>query len=87
MTEIITHELLQLGQFLRAAGIVSLEDLEDTDKLIGVTVLIKLSVKESEYQGEKQIRNEVKGYKALESSGAPLPVAKAKAPARKKTEE
>ncbi len=70
--------LEQLGQLLRAAGIVT---LEDTDQLISVTVLIKLSIKESEYQGKKQIRNEVKGYKALESSGAPLPVAKAKAPA------
>lgn len=71
--------LEQLGQLLRAAGIVS---LEDTDQLISVTVLIKLSVKESEYQGEKQIRNEVKGYKSLESSGAPLPVSgKASTPA------
>jgi hypothetical protein len=71
--------LEQLGQLLRAAGIVS---LENTDQLISVTVLIKLSVKESEYQGEKQIRNEVKGYKALESSGEPLPIAgKAAAPA------
>jgi len=66
--------LEQLNQLLTAAGII---DLDDTDQLISVTVLIKLSVKESEYQGEKQIRNEVKGYKALESGGAPMPAAKA----------
>lgn len=68
----------KLQQLLTAAGII---DLNDTDQLISVTVQIKLSVKESEYQGEKQVRNEIKGYKALESGGAPMPVAKAKAPA------
>ena len=70
--------LEQLNQLLTAAGIV---DLDDTDQLISVTVQIKLSVKESEYQGEKQVRNEIKGYKALESASAPLPAAKSKAPA------
>ena len=70
--------LEQLNQLLTAAGIV---DLDDTDQLISVTVQVKLSVKESEYQGEKQVRNEIKGYKSLESGGAPLPAAKAKAPA------
>lgn len=59
--------LEQLNQLLTAAGIV---DLYDTDQLISVTVQIKLSVKESEYQGEKQVRNEIKGYKALESSAS-----------------
>jgi len=71
--------LQQLNQLLTAAGIVT---LEDTDQLISVTVQIKLSVKESEYQGEKQVRNEVKGYKPLESGAMPMPAApKAKAPA------
>lgn len=59
--------LEQLNQLLTAAGIV---DLDDTDQLISVTVQIKLSVKESEYQGEKQVRNEIKGYKAIESSAS-----------------
>ena len=66
--------LKQLQKLLSAAGIV---DLGDTDQLISVTAQIQLSVKESEYQGEKQVRNEIKRYKSLESGGAPMPAAKA----------
>lgn len=55
----------QLGEIMRATGIVS---VSDSDQLIGGQLQIKLSVDRSEQYGDK---NEVKGFKPLAGGFAP----------------
>ena len=59
----------QLGEIMRANNIAT---LQDTDQLIGATMLVRVVI--GEYQGEK--KNEVKGYKA--ASGSVMPASKTK---------
>jgi hypothetical protein len=68
----------QLGELIRATGVVH---LSDTDQLIGKDLVIKLNVKEDERYGE---RNEVKGFKAVQGGSIPsMPTAAPEAPAAK----
>ena len=57
----------QLGQVMRAGG---LDQLSDTDQLVGINVRVKLAVSRSEQYGDQ---NEVKSFKPV--SGAPAPAA------------
>lgn len=67
----------QLGEIMRANSIAT---LQDTDQLIGATMIVRVVI--GEYNGEK--KNEIKGYKA--ASGSVMPAAKAKdAPAAQST--
>jgi len=68
----------QLGTIMRVAG---LAELVDPDQLIGITLGIKLSIREAQNGYEAQ--NEVKAYKALQGS-APPPVS-VSSPAAKKS--
>lgn len=52
----------QLGDIMRAIG---LNRVDDTDQLIGGTLQIKLTIKESEQYGPG---NEIKGFKAIAGS-------------------
>lgn len=58
--ENIGHQ--QLGQLLAAIGV---EDLEDTDQLIGGQCSIKLSIRKSEQYGDS---NDVKAWKSVEGA-------------------
>jgi len=55
----------QLGEIMRAIGV---QELEDTDQLIGGNLAIKVTVKESEQYGPG---NEVKGFRAIDGSAPP----------------
>lgn len=68
----------QLGELIRATGVVH---LSDTDQLIGKDLVIKLTVKDDERYGE---RNEVKAFKAVQGGSIPsMPTAAPEAPAAK----
>jgi hypothetical protein len=56
----------QLGDIMRAIGLAK---VTDTDQLIGNSLSIKLEVKESEQYGAS---NEVKGFKSVSGSAAPV---------------
>ena len=56
----------QLGEIMRAIG---LSKVEDTDQLIGGTLQIKVG--QSKPQEGYEVRNEVKGFKAVGGSAAP----------------
>jgi len=62
----------QLDSLIRACGIPS---IEDTDQLIGGYCAIKVTTKKSTEWGDS---NEIKGYKSLNESAAPMPKAEAK---------
>lgn len=55
----------QLGAVMRAIGLPS---LSDTDQLIGGTMGVKVSIRQSEQYGQQ---NEVKAYKSIGGSAAP----------------
>ena len=57
----------QLGSVMRAIGLPS---LSDTDQLIGGTMGVKVSIRQSEQYGPQ---NECKAYKSLGGSAAPKP--------------
>lgn len=57
----------QLGDIMRATGLAR---VTDTDQLIGLTMGIKLAIRESEQYGNS---NEVKGWKSTQGSAAPAP--------------
>lgn len=67
----------QLGSLMRAIGLAR---VTDTDQLINGEMQIKLSIKRDEQYGDK---NEIKAFKAVNGSAAPMPVApqQASAPA------
>jgi hypothetical protein len=56
----------QLGEIMRAIGLAK---VEDTDQLIGGTLQIKVG--QSKPQAGYEVRNEVKGFKAVGGSAAP----------------
>lgn len=64
----------QLGELMRATGLAK---VSDTDQLIGNALMVKVAIRESEQYGAQ---NEVKGFKAIAGSQAPMPSA---APAAK----
>lgn len=63
----------QLGEIMRANNIAT---LQDTDQLIGATMLVRVSI--GEYNGEP--KNEIKGYKSA-SNASPMPKAEKEADA------
>ena len=69
-------EEIGLGQLRSLMAAINLNDLQDTDQLLGGSLQIKLSVKRDEEYGDQ---NEVKQYKALsatmpsQSSSMPMP--------------
>jgi hypothetical protein len=69
-------EEIGLGQLRSLMAAINLNDLQDTDQLLGGSLQIKLNVKRDEEYGDK---NEVKQYKALstvmpsQSSSMPMP--------------
>ena len=67
----------QLGDIMRATGLAR---VTDTDQLIGLTMGIKVAIRESEQYGNS---NEVKGWRSKQGSEAPLPafLRQAEAPA------
>ena len=58
----------QLGEIMRATGIAR---VTDTDQLIGLTMGIKIAIREAQNGYEAQ--NEVKGWKSTQGSAAPAP--------------
>lgn len=58
----------QLGEIMRATGLAR---VTDTDQLIGLTMGIKVAIREAQNGYEAQ--NEVKGWKATQGSAAPAP--------------
>lgn len=58
----------QLGDIMRATGLAR---VTDTDQLIGLTMGIKVAIREAQNGYEAQ--NEVKGWKATQGSAAPAP--------------
>lgn len=64
----------QLGEVMRAIGLAR---VDDTDQLIGGSLVIKLEVKSSEQYGES---NEVKGLKAVAGGSMPTPATGKAAP-------
>lgn len=65
----------QLGELMRAIGLAR---VSDTDQLIGGNLQIKLAIKQSEQYGDS---NEIKGFKAINGSAAPMPQSSAPATA------
>lgn len=65
----------QLGQLMRAIGLAR---VTDTDQLINGELQIKLSIKRDEQYGYK---NEIKAFKAINASAAPMPQATVSGPA------
>jgi hypothetical protein len=63
----------QLGDIMRAVGLAK---VTDTDQLIGSQIGIKLDVKQDDQYGPS---NEVKGFKSLSGSAAPVASAGAQA--------
>lgn len=57
----------QLGDIMRATGLAR---VTDTDQLIGLTMGIKVAIRESEQYGNS---NEVKGWRSIQGSAAPAP--------------
>jgi hypothetical protein len=57
---------------------INVPNMTDTDQLIGGNVSIKVAIRKSEEYGDQ---NEVKAYKAIEGSSAPMPTAGSSAPA------
>jgi len=72
----------QLGNIMRAIG---LGKVEDTDQLIGGSLMIKIKIKEPTPKdiaaGYTEKKNDIAGYKALEGGALPRPVAATAAPA------
>lgn len=66
----------QLGEIMRAIGLAK---VEDTDQLIGQSLQIKVGT--SKPQEGYDVRNEVKGWKAVSGGGSPMPAAASSAPA------
>jgi len=64
----------QLGELMRAIGLSS---VSDTDQLIGGICQIKVSIKPTD--GQYDVSNEVKGWRAIGGSSAPVPAAADKA--------
>ncbi len=63
----------QLGEIMRATGIAS---LNDTDQLIGGTLMAKLAVKKDEdYGDENGDVNVIKAFKSIDGTAAPAPSA------------
>ena len=58
----------QLGDIMRATGLAR---VTDTDQLIGLTMCIKVAIREAQNGYEAQ--NEVKGWKSSQGSAAPAP--------------
>lgn len=58
----------QLGDIMRATGLAR---VTDTDQLIGLTMGIKVAIREAQNGYEAQ--NEVKGWKSTQGSAAPAP--------------
>jgi hypothetical protein len=68
----------QLGQVMAAGGLAK---VRDTDQLIGITMMVKLSIRPA--QGDYKASNEVKEYKAAAGGAMPQPAMQA-APAQQK---
>jgi hypothetical protein len=62
----------QLGDIMRAIGLAK---VQDTDQLIGGSLLIKLVTKSAD--GQYDASNEIKGFKAVEGAAMPRPSAPA----------
>ena len=60
----------QLGEVMRAIGLAR---VTDTDQLIGGSLQIKIAIKEAD--GQYEASNEIKGFKAINGSQPPMPVA------------
>ena len=58
----------QLGDIMRATGLAR---VTDTDQLIGLTMSIKVAIREAQNGYEAQ--NEVKGWRSTQGSAAPAP--------------
>ena len=56
----------QLGDLMRATGIAA---VTDTDQLIGLNCQIKVAIRKSDEYGDQ---NEVKGWKSISGSAAPV---------------
>ena len=69
----------QLGDLARAIG---LEKVSDSDQLVGGNLQIKVAVKKDEIYGDG---NDVKGFKALDSSMPPQQSANSGAPSKSPT--
>lgn len=66
--------LQQLGELMRAAGLTK---VEDTDELVGASVVVKVSkVQDADYGDDEGFKNEVKAFKSASGSSAPMPSAK-----------
>ena len=65
----------QLGDIMRATGLAR---VTDTDQLIGLTMCIKVAIREAQNGYEAQ--NEVKGWKSTQGSAAPAPAMNAFVP-------
>ena len=65
----------QLGSLMRAIGLAR---VTDTDQLINNELQVKLAIKRDEQYGDK---NEIKAFKAINGSAAPMPQSSAPAPA------
>jgi hypothetical protein len=72
----------QLGAIMRA---INVPNMTDTDQLIGGNVSIKIAIRAAQKDDDGNVvydaQNEVKAYKAIEGSSAPMPTAGASAPA------
>lgn len=66
----------QLGDIMRALGLAR---VTDTDQLIGGQIGIKIAIRDAQNGYEAQ--NDVKGFKSLAGSAAPLPAMNAFVPA------
>lgn len=71
----------QLGRIMRAIG---LDEIENTDQLIGGELQIKITIKQPSDKdraaGYDRTKNEISGYKACEGRSAPLPSPSTSAP-------
>lgn len=65
----------QLGTIMRA---INVPNMTDTDQLIGGNLSVKVAIRKSDEYGDQ---NDIKGYKAIEGSSAPMPTGNASAPA------
>lgn len=73
--------LQQLGELMRAAG---LEKVEDTDELVGASVVVKVSrVQDADYGDDEGFKNEVKAFKSASGSNAPMPTSAKSEPEKK----
>lgn len=66
--------LQQLGEVM---GSIGLTKIQDTDQLIGGDLMIKVGT--SKKQEGFEVRNEVKGFKAIEGGAPPMPTSSAPA--------